>query len=89
MIGFNMKNGYSPGKENVMTGKQTKQQRVWEAFMATVIQRGQELGQIWSDIEARVIDNLIIGAFQGTKFIPLRIVNSICSNNGMRLKPFS
>ncbi|MBN2910440.1 TetR/AcrR family transcriptional regulator [Polycladomyces sp. WAk] len=42
-----------------------EQYRAWEAFMATVIQRGQELGQIRSDIEARVIGNLIIGVFQG------------------------
>jgi AcrR family transcriptional regulator len=42
-----------------------EQYRAWEEFMATVIQRGQELGQIRSDIEARVIGNLIIGAFQG------------------------
>ena len=33
--------------------------------MATVVRRGQELGQIRSDIEARVIGNLLIAAFQG------------------------
>ncbi|MBN2907920.1 hypothetical protein JQC72_00095 [Polycladomyces sp. WAk] len=71
------------------SGKQTKQQRAWEAFMAIVIQRGQELRQIRSDIDARVIGNLIIGAFQSTKSVPLWLLNSICLNNGMRLKPFS
>ncbi|GAB6935178.1 TetR/AcrR family transcriptional regulator [Calditerricola yamamurae] len=42
-----------------------EQYRAWEAFMATVIKRGQELGQIRSDIDAKVIGNLLIGAFQG------------------------
>jgi AcrR family transcriptional regulator len=42
-----------------------EQYRAWEEFMETVIQRGQELGQIRPDVEARVIGNLIIGAFQG------------------------
>jgi AcrR family transcriptional regulator len=42
-----------------------EQYRAWEEFMSTVIRRGQELGQIRPDIEARVIGNLIIGAFQG------------------------
>src|SRR5690606_14775866 len=42
-----------------------EQYREWESFMATVVRRGQELGQIRSDIEARVIGNLLIAAFQG------------------------
>lgn len=42
-----------------------KQYRAWESFLEEVIRRGQEMGQIRSDIEARVIGNLIIGAFQG------------------------
>lgn len=42
-----------------------EQYRAWEKFMATVIQRGQELGQIRSDIDAKVIGNLLIGTFQG------------------------
>jgi AcrR family transcriptional regulator len=42
-----------------------EQYRAWEEFMSTLIRRGQELGQIRRDIEARVIGNLIIGAFQG------------------------
>lgn len=42
-----------------------KQYRAWESFLEQVIRRGQELGQIRSDIEARVIGNLLIGVFQG------------------------
>jgi AcrR family transcriptional regulator len=42
-----------------------EQYRAWEEFMSTVIRRGQELGQIRSDVDARVIGNLIIGVFQG------------------------
>ena len=42
-----------------------EQYRAWEEFMATVIRRGQELGQIRSDVDARIIANLLIGSFQG------------------------
>jgi AcrR family transcriptional regulator len=42
-----------------------EQYRAWEEFMSTLIRRGQELGQIRSDIDARIIGNLIVGAFQG------------------------
>lgn len=42
-----------------------EQYRAWEEFMAAVIRRGQELGQIRTDIDARIIGNLLIGAFQG------------------------
>lgn len=42
-----------------------EQYRAWGEFMSTVIRRGQELGQIRSDVEARVMANLFIGVFQG------------------------
>lgn len=52
-------------KNQIVREWMIKQYHAWVDFMSEIIRRGQELGQIRTDIDVRVMVNMLINLFEG------------------------